>query len=660
VITSRPGKTVSAWLNNTFRGYVTTLIHTMSWRMPLALALMLLRSVTQGAQLLLLVPLMEVVGLDVRQDSIGWLAGVVRSAFATVDLEPTPVTVLGAFLFFTVVLAQITSWQINFNSGLQQDFMAALQRRLYHAIANSDWLTFARSRPSDFTHVLTTEIERVGGATSYLLQLLSSLVLVPVYIVLALQLSATMSVLVFLSGAALLVLLRKRTQAARQIGEEMSRTTSDLYSAAIEHLGGMKTVKSYGAEERNAEVFSSLVAKVARTYHDGARNYAGTTFRFSAGSALILSVILFIALEVLELSAASLLLLLFLFNRMIPLFSRIQQSYQSYLNALPAFARTIEMQSRLDAAAELVSNDEEKVELRHGVMFERVSFSYEESKVAPEIQGLDLLVEAGKTTAIVGPSGAGKSTIADLVMGLLQPRTGRVTVDGNPLEEERISSWRAQIGYVAQDTFLFNDTVRANLLWACPEASDEEIKQALKSAAAEGFVSGLPDGLDTVLGDRGVRLSGGERQRLALARALLRRPSLLILDEATSALDSENEKRIQSAIEELHGHTTILVITHRLSTIRGADVIHVLEKGRLVESGDWQTLMNKTEGRFRALCRAQSISENEEIGSDLGVSPLEDGGPSEEASLGRGSWVTWSSGRAKRPRRLSERAKKPS
>jgi ATP-binding cassette, subfamily C, bacterial len=621
---------VSAWLNDTFRAYIAILVHTMSWRTPLALTLMLFRSATQGAQLLLLVPLMEVIGLDVQQGSTAWVAGVVRSAFATMGMQPTPLVVLGAFLLSTIALAQITRWQIVFNTGLQQDFMAALRRRLYHAIMNSSWLAFARSRPSDFTHALTTEIERVGGATSYLLQLLSSLVLVPVYVALALQLSTTMSILVFLSGAALLLLLRKQTQAARRIGEEISQTTSDLYSAAIEHLGGMKTVKSYGAEERNAEVFSRLAGKVTRTYLDGARNYAGTTFWFSAGSALILSVVLFFALEVLELSAASLLLLLFLFNRMIPLFNRIQQSYQSYLNALPAFARIMEIQSRFEAAAELVSSGEEKVEFRYGIMFERVSFSYGESKDAPEIQGLDLFVNAGKTTAIVGPSGAGKSTIADLVMGLLTPRTGRVMVDGKPLEAERISSWRAQIGYVAQDTFLFNDTVRANLLWACPGASDEEIKQALKSAAAEEFVSGLPDGLDTVLGDRGVRLSGGERQRLALARALLRRPALLILDEATSALDSENEKRIQSAIEELHGHITILVITHRLSTIRGADVIYVLENGRLVESGDWQTLINMTEGRFRALYRAQSISGNDEIGGDQDVSPLEDRGRSEK------------------------------
>jgi ATP-binding cassette, subfamily C, bacterial len=617
---------VSAWLNSTFRAYTVTLVETMSWSVALALILMLVRSLTQGAQLLLLVPLMQLIGLDVQKGTVGWLAELARSAFAVVGLSPTPATVLGAFLLFTIVLALITRWQSTFNFRLQQDFVAALRRRLYQAIVNANWLFFSRSRSSDFTHALTTELDRIGVATSFLLQLVTNALLVPIYVVFALHLSVGMTGLVFASGGTLLLVLRKKTHVTRQIGEEISLATSDLYSAAIEHLGGMKTIKSYGAEERNASIFSRLTGRVMQTYLNGNLNYAATGFWFTVGSAVILSAILFVSLEFLELPAASLLLLLFLFNRMIPIFNSIQQNYQFYLSALPAFARVMEMQAACEAAAEAKLTCTQRVELQRDLRFEQVSFGYEAKGKDSAIWDLDLVIEAGKTTAIVGPSGAGKSTIADLVMGLLTPRSGRVLVDGRLLEAEHISSWRAQIGYVAQDTFLFNDTVKANLLWACPGASDEEIKQALRAAAAEEFVSELPKRLETVLGDRGVRLSGGERQRLALARALLRRPSLLILDEATSALDSENEKRIRSAIEDLHGRITILIITHRLSTIWGADVIHVLEKGCLVESGDWTTLISKTEGRFRALCRAQSISENDEMGTDREMPPLKDGG----------------------------------
>jgi len=162
---------------------------------------------------------------------------------------------------------------------------------------------------------------------------------------------------------------------------------------------------------------------------------------------------------------------------------------------------------------------------------------------------------------------------------------------------------------VPQDTFLFHDTLRTNLIWAKPDVDEEEINQALRFAAAEELISGLSKGLNTILGDRGVLVSGGERQRIALARALLRKPSLLILDEATSSLDSENEKRIQNAIERLHGQMTILIISHRLSTIRGADIIHVIEEGRLIESGTWDELVSKDNGRFRELYKAQCVED---------------------------------------------------
>ena len=604
----------ASWANGgTFREYMRTLLRVMRWKVALAAVLMLCLTVTQGAQLLLLVPLMQLVGLDVQQGSIGWLAELVSSAFALTGLHPTLITVLAAFVLFTSLLALITRWQTIYNYKLEQDFVASLRQRLYRAIANTDWLTFSRIRSSDLTHALTTELQRVGAATAYFLQLVTNAILAAVYVLLALRLSLSMTTMVFVGGMVLLLLLRKKRQAARWTGEDISLATNGLYSVAIQHLDSMKTTKSYGVEERSAAIFSRLADRVAQMYLNMSRNYADTSFWFTVGSAVMLSIVLYLSFEVLGIPAAGLLLLLFVFNRTIPLFNSIQQSYQQCLNALPAFAGVKELQRRCEASAEPKAEPSEKVELREDVWLKEVSFAYGGEGEAQAIYNLNLKIEAGKTTAIVGPSGAGKSTVADLVMGLIIPHQGQVLVDGAPLGADRVASWRHQIGYVAQETFLFNDTVRANLLWACPEAGDEEIYRALKSAAAEEFVSKLPDGLETVLGDRGVRLSGGERQRLALARALLREPSLLILDESTSALDSENERRIQNAIEELHGHKTILIITHRLSTIRGADVIHVLERGRLIESGEWNSLIQRRDGRFAELCRAQDISQRKTV-----------------------------------------------
>jgi ATP-binding cassette subfamily C protein len=288
-----------------------------------------------------------------------------------------------------------------------------------------------------------------------------------------------------------------------------------------------------------------------------------------------------------------------------PKLSTIQQNYQHYVHALPAFAAVQEIEARCLQSSDPMPTDPEPVQFRQSVKLERVDFAYEQDGF--QLEELDLTIPFGDMTAIVGQSGAGKSTIADLVMGLVMPGRGRVLIDDTALEAKHIKSWRDRIGYVAQDTFLFHDTVRANLLWARPEASEEEMWHALKLAAADEFVRLLPQGLETVMGDRGVRLSGGERQRMALARALLRMPQLLILDEATSALDSENEKRILAAIEALHGRLTILIIAHRLSTIRRADHIYLIERGRLIEHGDWASLVSREGGRFQAFYKAQSL-----------------------------------------------------
>lgn len=599
------------WRHSAFRMFTTNLLSILSWRVGLALALAFFYTLTQGVQLVLVVPLMQLVGINVQQGNIGGIAELVSSVFATLEVPPTLATVLLAFILLTGLQAIIGRWQAVFNLQLQQDFVAFLRRRLYDSIVRADWLTLARSRSSDFTHALTTELDRVGEAASAVLVMIASSAVLAVYVFVALWLSLEMTALVFFCGAGLLLLLRKKTREVRWSGEDISVATNGLYAASIEHLAGIKTTKGYGMEERSSALFSGLAREVAQMHLFATRVYATAGLWFQVGSILILTLILYTSVEVLALPTAELILLIFLFNRMIPLFSSIQGSIQRYLEDLPAFTRVMEMIERYEAVAEPRFESSKRVTLQQEIQFRDVSFAYAKEGESWAISGLELSIEAGKTTAITGPSGAGKSTLVDLVIGLILPSRGQILVDGVPLSPEHISAWRPQIGYVAQDTFLFNDTVRANLLFACPEATDEEINRALKSAAAEEFVSKLPEGLETVLGDRGVRLSGGERQRLALARALLRRPPLLILDEATSALDSENERRVQRAIEELHGQMTILIITHRLTAIRGADVIHVLEKGKLVESGSWSALVGRKNGRFEALCRAQGISSSD-------------------------------------------------
>jgi len=360
---------------------------------------------------------------------------------------------------------------------------------------------------------------------------------------------------------------------------------------------------SYGAEDRHAEVFGRLTEQLEATRVRAAREYGQFQQVLTLGTSVGLAVIVYASIGFLNVATAELLVLLLIFARVMPRLNGLYQKLQSIHVQLPAVAAIRDLERRCEASARVVPDTPRPLILQKSVRFDRVTFRYD---AEPAVRDLDLTIAADATTAIVGPSGAGKSTVADLLLGLLTPSSGQILVDEHPLTVNELAAWRAGIGYVPQDTFLFHDTVRANLDWAKPGVSEKEMWLALELAAAREFVQALPAALDTVIGDRGILVSGGERQRLALARALVRQPRLLILDEATSALDSENEERIRRAVEGLRHRMGIVVITHRLSTIRHADAVHVLEGGRLVESGTWSELVARR-GRFRDLLERQGL-----------------------------------------------------
>jgi subfamily B ATP-binding cassette protein MsbA len=242
--------------------------------------------------------------------------------------------------------------------------------------------------------------------------------------------------------------------------------------------------------------------------------------------------------------------------------------------------------------------------LQHEIRLDNVSLRYS-SELAPAVSNIDLIIKRGQTVALVGSSGAGKSTIADLLVGLYEPTEGRILIDNIDMQALEIASWQQKLGVVSQDTFLLNNTIAANIAYGTPNADRSAIEAAAVAAQAAGFIAGLPDGFDTVIGERGYRLSGGQRQRLSLARALLREPQLLILDEATSALDSQSERLVQEAIERFERTHTVLVIAHRLSTIVNADLICVMEAGRIIERGHHAELM-AAQGTYALLWQQQS------------------------------------------------------
>lgn len=586
-----------------------------SWRL---LVLMILAVLTEGLGILLLVPLLELVGLDAGGGTLGRVVAAVEAAFRFAGVEPTLAAVLLVFVGLVGARAFVQYREAVNGARLEQEFVLRLRTRLYRAATYCDWAVLSRQRSSDVMHAMIDDLHRVSLATTQLLRLLTQFFVGLAYLAVAATVSLPVTAVASGSGAALLLALGRWNERARATGTAVSRETNALFGVIHEHLAAMKTTRSHGAEARNVRMFSNLAEQTARAHEAVIRENAAFSAVFAVGAVLILSLVVYASLDLLGVSAAGILLLLFLFARLVPRFSGVQKSYHLFMNAVPAFDRVMDLIESLEAA-DAGSDGAEGAEaptpiapsgfreLRSGVELRAVRFGYGGDEGAAVLDGLNLVLPTRRTTALVGPSGAGKSTVADLVMGLLRPDAGTVLVDGTPLSGAAIGAWRSRVGYVPQDPFLFHDTIRTNLLWARPDATEEECWEALRMAAAAGFVERLPGGMDSVVGDRGTLISGGERQRLVLARALLRDPALLVLDEATSALDARSEAEVQAAIRGLRGRTTILVISHRLSSIRDADTIHVLEDGRVVETGTWDQLVARREGPFAELCRLQGV-----------------------------------------------------
>lgn len=587
-----------------FGSYVLAICRYARWQAVISLALLIALGLAEGIGLLMIIPLLQLIGFGATAGSGGVTAFIGR-LLALAGLPLNLPAILGIYVVLVASYAVASRFREVLNVEVIQGFTHFLRNDLYETLARVDWLSFTRIRAADLTHVLTSGMEMVGVGLQQLLMLVSTLVIAGVNIAVAFTLSPAMTALALGTGALLLLILRPLNRQALHTGGKLHQARKEMFAVIADHLGGMKVAKSYGLEKHYADYFRHATGRLVDQLLDFSRTNAATRMFYEIGAAVVLSLLFLCAVQVFHLPAAYLLLLAFLFARLLPKLSQAQQCYQRICNILPSYDAVLAMQARLVQGQEpRQAPAGEPLRLDLGIELRRVSFRYDKTRQHDAVHQLDLVIPARQLTAITGPSGAGKSTLADLLMGLLVPDAGQMLVDGVPLAGPRLHDWRRAVGYVPQEAFLFHDTVRANLQWAHAGAGEEEMWRVLEMAAATEFVSRLPQGLDTVVGDRGVRLSGGERQRLALARALLRRPALLLLDEATSNLDLENERRIQEAVQRLQQDLTVLIIAHRLSTVRIAERIVVLDQGRVAAEGTWEQLANQP-GLFRSLLQAR-------------------------------------------------------
>lgn len=592
--------------------FLSSFLHHTRGRVAVSAGLLIAVALLEAAGLLLLMPLVELLGLGQVQAAAG-LASVWRKTFAALGVTPGFELVLGSFIGLLVLQAALRRVADHHNARIEASYTAHLRDRLYEALVHTRWLAFTRLRAADLTRALTTEVDHAGFAAQQGVALAGLIGLALVHLGVAVMLSPPLTALALVCGAAVALALRPLNRRAHEAGKASQQCRAELNAAITEHLAGFKVAKSHGRGDHHLDLFRRATHAIAEHLVAARHTFSASRVFFELAGWTALMAFLYVAVKWARLELAQLVLMVFVFTRLLPRIGAIQNTWQHIVHYQPAFDAVEKLRAELDAEREELAGGLPALELRQEVRLESVSFRHDATASRDAVRNVSLSFPARRMTALVGASGAGKSTLADLVLGLLAPTEGRVLVDGEPLGGARLAAWRNSIGYVPQEPFLFHDTIRANLLWARPDATEDDLRQVLRAAAAEEFVSRLPQGLNTVVGDRGVRLSGGERQRIALARALLRRPTLLVLDEATSALDAANEQLVQQAIERLHGELTIVIIAHRLSTVQNADQVIVLDQGRVVESGSPANLTAQAGGHFQRLMQAGSPAVGNEI-----------------------------------------------
>ena len=534
---------------------------------------MALVSASEGIGVVLLVPLLAKMDASGGSPKLAGLADIAGMHLG-----------LGALLIIFVVLVLLRAL-LQYARTIHAQRLSfrladGLRLKCFSLLLGADWRVLSSMRQSDNASLIVTNIDRLAAAFQYIVSAAGVAVTLAALGATAFLLSPWIALLAGLGGLLVAVAYRGLRRRAVQLGETLGTAYEQLFARISESLGALRLIKGFGAERRAGETMQRAMEELRRAELAYRRSAGRGQAVLQTAGAAVLALACWLAIERFGMPPATLLPLIAIFVRAVPLLGSFQENWQNWLHATPAIADIDEAIERLEREAEppLASNIDPPA-LRNEIALENISFRHG-SRRQLALDDVSFTLRARSITALVGPSGAGKSTLADVLSGLLAPDTGRLLIDGIALDPAMRVAWRRSVAYVQQEPILFHETVRENLRWANPDADDTAMRQALSDAAAE-FVTALPLGLDTVVGDRGGLLSGGERQRISLARALLRQPALLILDEPTSALDAESEANIVAALEKLRGRLTILVIAHRGALAGIADRTITLRQGRI-------------------------------------------------------------------------------
>lgn len=552
-------------------------------------------SLTGGISIVMLVPMLGLLNIS---EGAGEALSMVSRSLQGFSPNAQLVIIISLYFLLIVVKAGL-NWLLSIRqSEFLEEYSLALREQLYSTVAGAKWEQLAAERQTDTIDLFTAQCSQVSHGVSMIVSLLTSVVSAVVSLSIALWLSLPVTVFVLLAGGAFAMVFRKLLKASRHFGDEMIRINRAMYSELFNQLRSIKEVRSYGVRKEHTLLFNQISRSSKDAKLKYMRQQAFPSMLYSIAAAGMIGIIFVVSTLGFRMDAAKLMVLVYVFTRLWPLLSGFINKITAIQTILPAHEKLSEAFRTF--VQEESSENTEILPFEHTIEFRNVRFAYRDSE-EDVLKDVNFTLEKGSITALIGRSGAGKTTIADLLLGFLEPTGGEILIDGVPLTVANLSGWHKSLGYIPQEPLILNASVRENLQRFHPNATEADMVEALKKAQAWDVVENLPKGLETLLGDAGIRLSGGERQRIVLARVLMNNPRLIVMDEATSALDYESEAAIRKAIRELSDQVTVLIIAHRLATVRTARYALVLENGTILENGELNELANSPDGYLHKL-----------------------------------------------------------
>jgi ATP-binding cassette, subfamily C, bacterial len=552
-------------------------VRTYPGRTFLMVSLLILAGIAEGMGVVTLLPVLEVaVGTEEGQASGISLA--VAEILQGVGLAPN-LGVLLTVIVMAIIAKAVFTWLAMRQVGYTVAQVATdLRLQLIRALIKARWSHFTSHRTGHFATSISSEAQRAASAYREGCAVLASAIQVAVYMVIVFAVSWRLALITIAVGLAVSLLLRRFVAMVREAGRTETRLMKQLVWRLSDALPGIKPIKAMAREGQ----LLPLLEEETMEFNEARRRKVVATEGMKAFHepilVLAIAVGIFAVLTWSNLPFSAVLVMVFLFHRVVTQINRIQSKYQEIASSESAFWSMHEHIARAMDDEEELGGSLPPPPLEDEIRFQGVSFAYGSE---PVLQNVDLTIPAGRFVAMIGSSGAGKTTLVDLVAGLHRPTEGEVLLDGIPLGQVDLKAWRGRIGYVPQETLLFDGSVYRNVTLGDETVPRSEVQEALAAAGAWEFVSHLPDGMDRRIGERGTRLSGGQRQRIAIARALLRRPSILILDEATTALDPATEAAILETLGELRGQVTVLAISHQHAMREAADIVYEVANGRV-------------------------------------------------------------------------------